>query len=411
MTTTFDSIRPHLPKTGWLARYVELTDGLAACPRFRFFAAVSVLGAAINNKISLKRGTTGVLFPKFFPNPWILLLAPPGQGYKTSTISMVCNVLVKALPEARVISDKITPEAIVQALSSPKTEKEKIRIGPRDATGLIKASELSVFFGKQQYNTSLVSLITDLYDYREVWHSETIGRGKETLRNNCLSILGGSTPSWLQSMLPQDAFTGGFMSRFVIVEMPPSYYKRVAFPTEPPPEHWKEVIADLADIGHISGDMEWTPGALEAYKILYESYRPVGDPQLDAYRERESEHTLKLGMLLALSHKSLVLEAHHLKTAQNLIEALDSEVNVRIERLSTHPRMSLTQEVKDLLRFHGQLTEKELLSKTYRFLHLGEAQFYEAIGILKRTGQIIPTKHKDGWIFTLVQPKKEIPND
>lgn len=396
-----DSTRELLPTRGWLGRYVELTEGLSACPRFRFFAAACVLGAAVNNKIWLKRGTTGTLFPKFFPNPWIVLLAPPGRGYKTSTINMATNVLTKACPEVRVLSDKITPEAVVSALSSPQTPKEVIRIGPRDATGLIKAPELSVFFGRQQYNISLVSLITDLYDYREIWSSETIGRGKNVLKRNCLSILGGSTPQWLQNMLPQDAFTGGFMSRFVLIEMPPAYNVRKTFPEEPTPGDWLELVAKLGEIGRQEGELDWDDKAREAYKEIYEGYSPSGDTQLDAYKEREAEHILKLAMLLSLSEEAGRLNSKHLERSRKIVKALETEISPRIERLTTHPRMALTQEIVDLLKMHGSLSEKTLLKMLYRFLPLGESQFWEAVGILKKTGIIIPEGTRDNWVFRL----------
>jgi hypothetical protein len=397
-----DIIRPHLPTKGWLGRFLELTDGLSACPRFRFFSAACVLGSAINNKVTIQRGNKGTLFPKFFANPWVLLLAPPGRGYKTSTINLACNILRKACPDVRILADKITPEGVVRALSSPKTPKEKIRIGPRDATGLIKAPELSVFFGKQQYNTALVSLITDLYDFREEWKSETIGRGEDTLKNICISILGGSTPQWLQQMLPQDAFTGGFMSRFIIVEMPGSYYVRRAFPEEPNKSDLNDLINHLSELSRIEGAYAWTDGAREVYKDIYEGYKPTGDPQLDAYKERESEQTLRLGILLRVSEGGTDVTRENLIQAQKILKGLEVETNTRIERLSTHPRMALTQEIKDLLSLHEELPEKELLGKVYRYLSLGEHQFYEALSLLKKTGQLIPRgSPQTGYIYSL----------
>lgn len=395
-----DPARPLLPKTGWLSKYVKLTDGLAACPRFRFFAALSILGAAINNKIYLQRGTKGTLLPKIFPNPWVILLAPPGRGYKTSTINMAVNILTKGCPEVRILSDKITPEAIVQALAAPQTPKEMIRIGPRDATGLIKAPELSVFFGKQQYNTSLVSLITDLYDYRETWKAETIGRGQNVLKNVCLSILGGSTPAWLQHMLPQDAFTGGFMSRFILVEMPPTYYKRVAYPPEPPQDEVDQLIEQLTYISHLEGMMIWDDDGRERYREIYEGYMPIGEAQMDAYKEREPEQILRTAMLFALSHERMVVTQQDLDWAFPLIKVLENETNPRIERLVTNPRMSLTQEIMDILTIYNPIKESDLLNKVYRSLTHGEAQFYEALSILMKIGKIEKTGKPGSFVVT-----------
>jgi hypothetical protein len=387
MKEAADTINDYLPTSGWLGKYLKFTEGLEICPRFRFFSACVVLGAAINNKVWIQRGDEGLL-PKLFPNLWAVLLAPPGRGHKTTAINMAVNALSEACEDVRVLADKLTPEYLVKALSAPVTKKDIIRIGPRDATGLIKAPEMSVFFGRQQYNVGLVSLITDLYDYRPKWTGGTIGRGGEVLLNVCISILAGSTPQWLQRMLPEDAFTGGFMSRFVIVEMPPGYFKKVPHPRKPKDVEWKHIVNELHELSGIRGIAEWGPGAVEAYDKCYEELLPVGDPQQDAYRERVAEQILKIAMLLAISEGSTSVTGKYIMQARDTLKALETETNPRIERLTTHPRMQLVQDIVDQLKIHGELDEGELLKKVYRSLSQGERQFFEALSVLQRTRAI-----------------------
>jgi len=403
----YDSLEEYLPAKGWLGDYLKFTSGLEICPRFRFFSACCVMGAIVNNHVWIQRGDEGLL-PKLFANPWVLLLAPPGRGHKTATINMACNALEQATPNARILADKLTPETLVKNLSAPQTSGERIRIGPRDATGLIKAPEVSVFFGKQQYNVGMVSLITDLYDYRETWRGETIGRGKEILKNNCISILGGSTPQWLQHMLPADAFTGGFMSRFVLVEMPVNYFKRITHPKKPAGSHWKAIVEGLRTFEEIKGRMEWTSSSLKEYDVCYTEGKPTGNVQEDAYRERESEQILRIAMLLALDQGRLKLEGGDVLKAKEIIYHLRVEISPRIAQLTTHPRMALVSEIEDLLKLHGKMSEVELLNRTYRYLSQGERQFYEAISILRNRGVLraeeANEKKGDGtrsWIFSL----------
>lgn len=400
MREAIDPIKDLIPKEGWLGEYVRFTEGLEACTRFYFFSACCVLGAAINNKVWIQRGDPDLL-PKLFPNLWIILLAPPGRGHKTSVINMACNALLAACPDVRFLADKLTPEYLVKALSTPNTPKGFINIGPRDATGLIKAPELSVFFGRQQYNTGLISLVTDLYDYREKWVGGTVGRGGETLTNVCISVMGGSTPDWLQQMLPQDAFTGGFMSRFVIVEMPPTYFKKETFPKKPPESEWSKVVEGLALISTLEGEMHWGKGSREEYEKVYEGTLPTGETQLDAYREREPEQILKTSMLLAISEGRIEILGEDIITAKSIVYTLHKETNPRIERLTTHPRMHLVQEIQDLLKLHGTLHENELLEGVYRALSQGERQFYEAISIMKKTGVIVPSGKPGDYSYTL----------
>ena len=386
--SSHDGFEHLIPTSGWLGNYYTFSKDLEACPRFKFFTACCMLGAAVNNRIYIHRGDKNLL-PKLFPNIWIILLAPPGRGHKTSTINMGINALTEACPDVRMLADKLTPESLVKALAEPLNPRERVTIGPRDATGLIKAPELSVFFGKQQYNTGLVSLITDLYDYREEWSVETIGRGKSVLRRNCISIIGGSTPTWLQKMLPDDAFTGGFMRRFLLVEMPPTYFKRRAYPKN---EHgnieWDDLIKGLREIVTLEGEMGWTPTCADYYQEYYEGIKPTGDEQKDAYMEGEVEQVLRISMLLALSTGEMYITLDNFKLARKMVDALMVETNPRIERLTTNPRMVAVQDVQSLLRQFGPTSEKVLLRKMYRSLSLGDAQFYEAMRILKVAGII-----------------------
>ena len=395
-----DAIVPFLPKEGWLGDYLRFTTNLEACPRFRFFASACVMGAAINNKVWLQRGGEGLL-PRLMPNIWVALLAPPYRGHKTTVINMAINCLSEAFPEVRLLADKLTPEAIVHALSCPQSPKEMIRIGPRDATGLIKAPEMSVLFGKQQYNTGMVSLITDLYDYRKEWKSETIHRGKEVLRNNCISILAGSTPKWLQSMIPQDAFTGGFMRRFVLVEMPHTYNIRNANPALPSNSSWDKLVEKFKELQVFEGRMEWAPGSQEFYNEYYESFVPTGDDQYDAYVEAESEQSLKLAMLVELNNYSMKLTKDSLKQARDILRSILPETRSRIQSLTTHPRMHLIQELYEILSDHNKVSESTLLNMVYRNLSQGERQFYEALNVMRKANIITPLKEGESFSYKL----------
>ncbi len=95
-----DEIAPLLPERGWLADYMKFTGSLQACERFKFFSAISVMGAAIGNRVWIQRGDKGLL-PKMFPNPWVVLLGPPGQGNKSQSLNMAVNLLAEASPSTR----------------------------------------------------------------------------------------------------------------------------------------------------------------------------------------------------------------------------------------------------------------------------------------------------------------------
>jgi len=176
------------------------------------------------------------------------------------------------------------------------------------------------------------------------------------------------------------------MSRFVIAEMPPTYFKKVTFPKLPDSIAWKELVEHLEKISRVEGEMKWGNGSMDAYEEVYENTLPTGESQSDAYREREAEQILKTALLLAISVNRIEVLGKDIIQAKAIITTLQKETNPRIERLTTHPRMQLAQEIQDVLKMHGELSESALLKIVYRSLSQGEGQFYEAIRILKRTG-------------------------
>lgn len=397
-----DSVEDYLPETGWLADFMRFTNELEACPRFRFFSACCVLGAAVNNRVWLQRGDPG-LIPKMMPNLWVVLVAPPYRGHKTSCINMATNLLLQAHPHVRVLANKLTPEAIVHALATPMDVESAVVLGPTDATGLIQAPEMGLLFGRQQYNVGMIQLITDLSDFREVWRSETIHRGKEVLHNVCISVIAGSTPKWLRSALPPDAFTGGFMRRFTLVELPALYYKRKALPKAPTDLHWEKLVRDFTAFSEVSGQMEMTEEAEAAYVEYYENFVATGDEQLDSYREALIEHILRLAMILTINEGSLRLEKRCFEQAKCLIEAIMPETIMRIESLSTHPRMSVVQSIKEVLLTCDSMHEYDLLERVYKQLSQGERQFYEALSILRRTGDLEISGKFGNFVYSLTE--------
>ena len=227
-------------------------------------------------------------------------------------------------------------------------------------------------------------------------------RGKMTLRRNVISIIGGSTPDWLQTMLPQDAFTGGFMSRFIIVEMPPTYFKRRGFVQRVPGTSWESLVSGLARLSSLKGEVKWTQNGLKTYVDLYETQLPTGDVQRDAYQGRTIEQIIRIAMLLSISEGKFKVDSIHMRQAASLLDCLMQETEPRIERLTTHPRMKLVQEIQDLLTL-GPLSRRALLKRVYRSLAYGEAQFQEAIRILNMAGVIQLTGKPNNPLITLTE--------
>lgn len=377
-----DQIQRLLPQKGFLKEYMEFTENLEGCARFRFFSACCILGALINNKVWISRGNKDLLHP-LYANMWIILVSPPGRGTKTSTINFAVNLLQQATDQTRILSDKITPESLLKNLSEPAGDR-------KDAVGLIKAPEMSVLFGKQTYNQSMVSLITDLYDSRPEWINETIGRGKNVLLNNCISIIAGTTPDWMQTRLPEDAFGGGFMSRFILVEMPDDYLKSIPWPEKNKDYDYEKLVNILSDYNNLYGEMQWSNEAKNLYIEHYKQLQPTGDSQQDAYLVRYPEHVIRLAMLLALSEKRKILNYNDYDLSRKIIDFILEPALKRVEKLEATPYITLANEIYDIICYNKNISQKQLYRKIHKKLQY-DKQFDELINALLKGDYITRT--------------------
>lgn len=392
-----DRVVPYLPKEGVIKDYIDFTTGGEECPRFRFFSFLGTLGSVVGRKIYFQRSSKDV-FPTLFPPMWIILVAPQGQGKKSSSLRVARNFL-NYLPQnlkPKVLASKLTPEALVKALCSPvikpeilaSAPKETVKIIKKPAQGLLHSSEFGVLLGREKYNQGMIALLTDLYDCPEEWTSETIMHGDQRLYDVCIFIMGASTPDWLQSMLPTDAFKGGFMSRLVLVALPNSWFVREADPPIPPEDLKERIISQLTEIAKKSFQMSWTKEAREFFTFWYESL-PLPEPGPKAqYLERKQDHLLRLAMLLEISYqKHTAIQQKTLEQALNILNSIEFETLQIIDYISIEPKMRPVQRVYEYIEAKGIVSEAELLNETWRYFTRAQ-DFDDIIRMLIRSKRV-----------------------
>jgi hypothetical protein len=377
-----DKIADLIPDDGFFRWYHEMTKGTEICPRFHFFTAACCMGAVVNREVKFQRSSADV-FPTLFPNPWIVLVAPQGVGHKTAALAIGKKLLMKmpSYTQPRFLSAKITPEALVKTLAAPDVDTTNVKlpagINPAflkpNASGLLYSTEIGVLLGREKYNAGMIALLTELYDCHDEWTSATIMRGDQKLFNVCLSLLGASTPDWMQSMLPSDAFKGGFMSRLLLIAMPVGWERRrVADPPKPPTELRERLVVEIDRINNIVGEMKWEPAARDFFHDWYMKVEraPAPGPVM-AYLERKQDHLLRFAILLELAstHEQLILTRPSIERSLALLETVENETSPMVEYLATEPRMRSAQNVLEILRSHPEgMTEAKLLSMIWRSL-------------------------------------------
>jgi hypothetical protein len=350
-------------KDGWLKDYVYYTAGHEAPEDFHVWVAITIVGACIRRKAWFDN-----VFYNLYPNLYTILVAPPGIGKKTTAINIGVSLLRAADPTGRIISEKVTPEALAKSLSKP-TEHAKESGGLKidvSAEGLLVAPELTVFLGREQYNEGLILFLTRLYDCADVQEVETISRGKEKLRNVCVSMLGATTPSEIHNAIGKSAKGSGFMSRLNIIQKDSSP-RVVPFAVKPDPTVKEMLINKLQKIvDEVKGEFRFSGTAREWYIDYYKRHNQAkhsSKKPIDNI-ERQPDQLLKLAMCMCASEQDdMQISEDILQRSFNLLAIAAKNNGETMRMIDATERGKLVQKVLQVLKEHGGVVQRSVLIK------------------------------------------------
>lgn len=397
-----DALVDVLPETGLIRDYYDYTQGNEICARFRVFPFLAAMGGIIKRKVYFQRSSYD-LFPRTYPNPWIILVAPQGRGHKSAALS-IAKKLLTSLPDRsqpKFMASKLTPEALVKSLAGVAVNPEiagaldpnMVNLIKKPAQAILYSSELGTLLGREKYNQGMIALLTDLYDCHDEWWSDTVMRGDQRMHNICLSIMGASTPDWMQTMLPSDAFKGGFMSRMILVGYPEELEEvRIADPSPGDPKLREKVTARLAEIANIEGIMDWTKEAKSFFAAWYEGLTPPDPGPKAAFLERKQDHLLKIAMLVQLAWgNQLTMTLEALQQSMALLNSIEPDSLRMVDYISVEPRMRIAQRVLEVVEAYPKgATESTIVSSTWRWL-ASPREFEEIIRMMLKAKMIVMT--------------------
>lgn len=277
----------------WLTNYLEYTSEQESPSLFHLWVGLSVVASALGRQVWVNRG-----YYTLYPNLYVVLIGASARVRKTSAIKIGYELFREVLPNNIVVSQKITPEAIISIFVEQYKEK-------KISGGSIVSDELGVFLGGSTKSGDTMQLLTKWYDCPSHFEYHTMMRGKEVMNNVYCNLMAGTTPQWLRDSMPKHAIGGGFTSR-------------VIFCYQSKPEHlepWPEIspanaklklklMADLSNIAKLKGEYKITKSAREWYTGWYTRvFHPETTPHasLDGYYGRKHDTLLKVAILFAAS--------------------------------------------------------------------------------------------------------------
>ena len=351
--------------SNWLDAYMQYAEDLESPKAYSIWTGISVLAGTLQRRVKLQWG-----YQPLYPNLFVILIGPSGRTRKGEAMGLGSNLFEKL--QLPVAAESITTEALIRKMSNIATvfqDPDTKRQVPHSSLTVF-SKELAVFLG--QNDLKFLSLLTDWYDSHDNWVYETKGSGKDTLQGVCLNLLAATAPDWIQSMLPPEAYGGGFTSRVIfIVE---EHKRQVVLIPKPPNEDLqKALIKDLGHIKLLKGSFTMSPEAIDVYKNWYmkqeegiRNNKPaIADSRFTGYCERRATHIKKLCMSLSVSRSDeLIIELEDFKRAREILESAEKTMDKTFGGLGRSPGGIACHTVLEYLIEHGETT-RSIIQRLY----------------------------------------------
>lgn len=302
----------------YLKTYCHILKETEVPPRFAIWCGIASLLAALERRVWINQGIYTI-----YPNFYIVLVAASGQK-KSTAVNLAAKLLRKISNGPNVISQKITPEALITAIQCAPEEGTKVLVTPK-AGGIVIADELATFLDRGALDRGLGPMLTALYDCTPFEYN-TKARGIERIEDGYLSILGGSTIELLRSSLPKDAIGGGFTSRtmFVYEELTPAPIPWIDFNQELV-DMEQTLVNYLQRVRELEGPILLTSQAKQLYIDDYHARHKNSslrhDPFLRNYENRRHAHLFKVAIALMICEEPRQqLELDHIRGAMEILE-------------------------------------------------------------------------------------------
>jgi len=337
----------------FLDKYLRYTSKQESPAEFHLWVAMTIVAAALGRKCFINRG-----YYRLFPNLFTILVAGSARCRKSTSIN-IGMPLLKGVPTTRVVSGKITPEKFIEEIAPVA--------GGSPPNILVHSGELSVFLTKQQYGEPLIHILTDMYDCPKEWAYKTKNRGQVLLNDLFLCIIAATTPDGIAKGIPASALEEGFASRVLFVYQADTP-RRNAMPSLSDEEDrlGQALAEELAEIGKLEGEFTLDKEARAWFIDWYETKLVApADKRLEGFYGRKHDHLLRIGMILAGSAHSLVIEQAQLEAALLALEGVEQNAPSALAEIGGDQITQFLTRAVVLCERSRRISHSELLRKLY----------------------------------------------
>ncbi|GEM_PF-3235205 len=306
--------------------YVEPIKGSVMYHRWSF---ITIVAALLERRVWLDRGRLGVIFP----NMYTILVGPPAAGKSTAaqlTVDLFNKIEIPGKPKPRLGPTKITQAALYKEL------KDSEKLYPVPGVGDLRSSPLFVYASELAINMvdfgggTLTNELIDFYDskglYVEIQKRIVTDNKTLILANPSLTLLGGTTESFLQSAAQDKLITSGLSSRILFVVEPNRVLKQRSLVNQDLGSY-QELIEALRSVYALLGPIVFDREAEMRYIELAEKadndcFDAIGEFYQNYYG-RKPDHITKVAITLAAMRGSKIISISDIEQALQWIEEVE----------------------------------------------------------------------------------------
>lgn len=310
---------------------------------------------------------------QWYPNLYILLVAPPGVIQKSSTADLGLVHLLKNVPGINFGPSTLTWQSLYDAFAEVG---EEIELGPQQVITqhalVINSSEFGITLNPK--DTEMIDQLVHIWDNREMF-KRTRKDGVLIIPTPCLNMIACTTPAWIAENMPRYLIGGGLTSRMIFVygEEKARY---IAYPFKHMPLDYAErqgrLVRDLERISQLKGEFSLTPEAIQWGTDWYEHFHKVESKKLDptligGYIARKQTLVHKVAMILSASQgDSMLITLPDLQRAEAVISELEKNMPLVYSKIGMSRESNAGEQVIAFLERYGGAADWTLL---YRYMH------------------------------------------
>ena len=352
----------------WLTAFMQYSSYGEAPRHMYFWSGVSAIAGCLRRRVWIDQA-----YFRWYPNFYIVLVAPPGIVSKSTTAGIAMNLLRK-VPGINFGPDVVTWPALVGAFAE-KTEGFELAGEIHVMSALtLESSEFGNLLNPQ--DKDMVDLLVALWDGKPgVFEKKTKHSGNDSVENPWINLIACTTPSWIAGNFPEYMIGGGFTSRCIFVYAD-AKAKYVAYPgLEVPTDMQEQAQKLIEDLQHISttlvGEYKLSNSAIAWGNDWYKRHYSVRSATLDddrfgGYIARKQTHIHKLAMVIAASSSdNLILTDEHLSIADQMVTDLEPDMQFVFSKIGKSETALYAERLIWYVHSKGRIP----FTEAYRYVH------------------------------------------